>query len=136
MKTKKLIGKNGTLVVEAALILPLISLLLVGVLEFGQILMIKQALTNAARESTRAAVVNLDDQQALASATTVAEDYLGRSGVDLTHVTIRPQFATVNGSQAVEVTIGYAYGSNFSAWIPGAPNILDLSSQVVMRREA
>lgn len=129
-------GKKGSITVEAAFLLPLLSLLFVGLMEFGEILMIKQAMTNAARESTRVAAVNLSDTAALSSAETVAQDYLGRSGIDLAQVLIVPEFSEVSGSQAVKVTIRYHYASNLSAWIPGIPNALDLVSQVTMRREA
>lgn len=129
-------GTRGTIVVEAALTLPLLALLMVGVLEFGRILMIKQIITNAAREGARVAAVNLNDTEALDSATAVAQDYLNRSGVDLSLVTIAPDFSDLNGTEAVRVSIDYEFGSDLSGWIPGIPQKMDLRSEVMMRREA
>ena len=136
MKTKERVGKRGSVLVEAVLVMPLFLLLLFGIFEFGRILMIKQVITNAAREAARAAAINLDDAQALASARTVSDDYLTRSGVDLHQVTVAPSFSEVNGTDAIQVIIHYNYSSSLYHWVPGIPQTIGLSSQVVMRREA
>ena len=102
VREKRVGRRRGTVIVEAAFVLPLLLLLFVGIFEFGQILMTKQMITNAAREAARAAAIRLDDSGALSSAVTVSQDYLTRCNVDLTKVTINPAFSTVNGMDAVE----------------------------------
>ena len=136
MKEKKSGRTQGQTLVETALVLPLILLLLFGIFEFGQILMTKQMITNAAREAARAAAIRLDDAGALSSALAVSQDYLTRCNVDLTKVTINPSFSTVNGMDAVDVMIQYNYPSSLLGWVPGIPQTIALQSHVVMRREA
>jgi len=126
----------GTILIEAAFILPLFLLLCAAIFEFGKVLMVKQVITNAAREATRMAVVRLDDAEALSTAETVSQDYLTRSGVDTSLVTVEPVLLDVDGTEAVQVTISYDYSSTLSPWIPGIPETFGLRSRVLMRREA
>lgn len=136
VKNMKVGGRRGTVLVETAVVMPILLVLFLGVFEFGRILMIKQMITNAAREGARVAAINLDDSGALSSAQTVSEDYLTRCNVDLTHTTVSPIFSTVNGANAVQVTIRYNYTTALNRWVPGVPETLDLVSRAVMRREA
>jgi Flp pilus assembly protein TadG len=129
-------SENGQSLVEAALALPLLCLILIGIVEFAQILIIKQALTNAAREGARVGALELDNSQALSTAQATAEDYLNKSGVDLSRSSVQSSFSTINGIDAVEIDISYQYQSSLTAWIPGVPSTLGLASRVVMRREA
>ncbi len=50
--------RRGSAVVEFAVILPLLLTLLMGIIEFGWVFMVRQTLTNAAREGCRIAVLN------------------------------------------------------------------------------
>ncbi len=136
VKNMKVRGRKGTILVETAFVMPILLVLFLGIFEFGRILMIKQMITNAARESARVAAINLDDSGALASAETVAQDYLTRCNVDLSQTTVNPVFSTVNGANAVQVTIRYNYATALNRWVPGIPETLDLTSRAVMRREA
>lgn len=129
-------NEKGSAVMEAALVLPIICLLLIGVLEFGRVLMIEQALSNAAREAGRVAAISLDDTKALNSADQIAKDFLSRTGIDLTHITVTPVFVTISGTPAIQVEIRYAHDSLLRDWVPGAGHSLNLMSRVVMRREA
>lgn len=129
-------GHRGTALVETAAVLPVLLLLFIGIFEFGRILMIQQALTNAAREGARAGAVKLDDTQALSSAQTVSQDYLTRTGVDLSRITINPTFSELDGTAALQLTILYDFSSTLHSWIPGIPETVGLRSRVVMRREA
>jgi len=122
--------------VETALVLPLVFLLLLGVLEFGQMLRVQQALANAAREGARAGAIHLDDTRALNTADTVTTDYLTQTGIDLTLVSVSTAFSQVNGVQAIEILIDYDYASGLTGWVPGMSDTLQLHSRVVMRREA
>lgn len=129
-------NEKGSAVMEAALVLPILCLLLIGILEFGRVLMIEQALTNAAREASRVAAISLDDTQALSAANQIARDFLSRTGIDLNHINVAPIFTTVNGTPAIQVEIRYAYDSLLGAWVPGASQSFNLMSRVTMRREA
>lgn len=48
--------RSGAAAVEAALVLPLFFLVVMGVIEFGRAFMVAQLLTNAAREGARTAI--------------------------------------------------------------------------------
>jgi Flp pilus assembly protein TadG len=49
--------RRGTAIVEFAVVLPLLLVLLFGIIDFGWIFMVRQTLTNAAREGCRVAVL-------------------------------------------------------------------------------
>lgn len=55
----KRLGKRrrGAAIVEFAVVLPLLLMLLFGIIDFGWIFMVRQTLTNAAREGCRVAVL-------------------------------------------------------------------------------
>lgn len=55
---KRMRGERGAALVEAAMIMPLILLISVGIFEFGRAYQTSQILTNAAREGARLAVIN------------------------------------------------------------------------------
>ena len=57
INTKGRKGERGSALIEAALTLPLLLLVSVGIFEFGRVFQTWQVLTNAAREGARMAVV-------------------------------------------------------------------------------
>jgi Flp pilus assembly protein TadG len=132
--TRRRVG--GSVLIEAALTLPFLILLIMGIFEFGRILMIQQALTNAAREGARVAALDIDDVTSIASAQAITTNYLTASGIDLALVSVNPTFIVVNGSQAIRVAISYNYSSSLNSFIPAISPSLQLNSQVIMRREA
>lgn len=122
--------------VEMALVLPLLVLLLVGIVEFSRVLMVKQVITNAAREGARAAAIRLDDAGAISTAFDTSRNYLSSSGVDITNAQVNSSFLTTSGSPAIQVVVTYGYQSLLTEWIPGIPQVLTLRSAALMRREA
>jgi len=128
--------QRGSVLVEAALVTPILVLILAGTLEFGQVLVLQQSLNNAAREGSRVGAIHLDNVQALAVAENVATDYLTRSGVDLSVTAVNAAFTEVNGSEAVALTIDYTFDSSLVRFIPEMSESYVLRSQVSMRREA
>jgi len=131
--TKK---RKGSAMVEMALVLPLLILLLVGIVEFSRVLMVKQVITNAAREGARAASIRLDDAGAISTAFNTSRNYLSASGVDVKSAQVNSSFLTTSGSPAIQVVVTYSYNSMLTKWIPGIPEILTLRSAAIMRREA
>ena len=121
---------------EMALVLPLFTMLLVGMVEFGRVLMVKQVITNAAREGARTGAVNLNDTQALATAKSTAQNYITSSGVDLEPTNVTSSFVTTGGSPGLQVIVDYTYDSLLTNWVPGIPNNFILRSTAIMRRES
>lgn len=136
---------RGVALVEAAVILPLLVLVSVGIFEFGRAYQTWQVLTNAAREGARVAV--LPNITASAAQQRV-RDYM-QSGQLPRYATAsvsvnQAAVLTVNGSAvpASQVTVNYPF--TFMVLQPiarlvsrqttlGAP--LTMSAQAVMRNE-
>jgi Flp pilus assembly protein TadG len=57
MRTRIARGERGTALVEAAIIVPLVLLIMVGIFEVGRLYQTYQVLTNAAREGARASTL-------------------------------------------------------------------------------
>jgi len=55
-------AQNGQVIIEFALILPILLLILGGIIEFGILLYNKQVITNASREAARAGIIYLVDK--------------------------------------------------------------------------
>ena len=51
-------NKNGTAILEFAIVLPVLFLILMGIIEFSLVLYDKAVLTNASREGARAGIVS------------------------------------------------------------------------------
>lgn len=72
---------SGSAAIEFGLVLPLLLVVVVGIIDYGQIHFTRLTMTNAAREGARVGVTMAEnDAQAAAVATT--SSYLGRAGVD------------------------------------------------------
>ena len=68
-------AEDGVVTVEFVILFPLLMLILAGIVEFGHLFYVRQALTNAAREGARAAVVYYTPADGRATwATTQAKD--------------------------------------------------------------
>jgi Flp pilus assembly protein TadG len=49
--------RRGAVAAEAAIVLPIFILAIIGIIEFGRAIMVQQILTNAAREGARRAII-------------------------------------------------------------------------------
>ncbi len=103
----------GQAIVEMALVLPVLLLLLLGVVEFGLAFNAKQAVTNAAREGARLAVVN-DPAITADSVTTSIETSLARAGLSAGDAAIQfnttTNWRTPGQMQTVDVGVPYRFG--------------------------
>jgi Flp pilus assembly protein TadG len=122
--------------VEFAVVAPIFFLLLFGIIEFGRAIMVKEVLTNAAREGARLAVLDSPTPTASSVRTTVTT-YLSNAGISGATVTITPTEPTSAGyGQPVTVTVSIPFGS--VSWLP-SPMFLGRTTQLtatsVMRRE-
>ena len=119
--------------VEFAVIAPLLFLFILGILEFGRMVMVEQFLTNAAREGARRGIL---EQTTASDVQTAVTDYLTGGTVSGATVTVSPsQLADVGFGDPVSVSISVPYDQ--VSWLP-APWFLSgttLSGHCVMRGE-
>ena len=126
--------RRGAAAVEFAVVAPIFLLLVMGMIEYGRMVMVQQVITNASREGARCAV--LDGSTYLDVIATV-QGYLTSgsvSGATVTVVPTNPEDAAFGDPVTVTVDIGFSQVS----WLP-SPMYLGgktLTATTVMRRES
>ena len=141
---KRIRSEKGAALLEAAITVPVILLISVGIFEFGRAYQTWQVLTNAAREGARAAVINGSTDT---DVTARVRNYMqaGSLGNYATaSVTIKRDVVLTGSDTASEIVIGYPF--QFMVLNPvvrliapsdtktGAP--IEMKSSVVMRNES
>lgn len=124
--------RRGVAAAEFAIVLPVFLLLMMGLLEFGRMIMVQQVLTNASREGARHA--------ALAGATAcevqgTVDAYLATATVQGATVNVNPTSlgSAPPGSQvSVAVTVPFEQVSWMPPWFSSG---VTLSASSLMRRE-
>ncbi len=110
--------QEGQALIEAALVIPLLLLIAVGIFEFGRAYQTWQILTNAAREGARMAVVPYNPGNAAIINRVqqyMSQGQLPASAIAAATVTITPTTITVPGGtgpttvNASQVTINYPF---------------------------
>jgi Flp pilus assembly protein TadG len=101
-------GERGAALLEAAITIPLILLVSVGIFEFGRAYQTQQVLTNAAREGARLAVLEGPTD---ADVRTRVNNYLTGGGLtSLADGNIQVNRAVpLNGATASQITITYPF---------------------------
>jgi Flp pilus assembly protein TadG len=130
-------GERGQALAEFALVLPLILLFIAGIVEFGRAWNIKQAVTDAAREGARYAVVQDSTITSTDDVKAKIEERLALASIDTSTIDFSPDFH-VNGSEmTVTVSTPYRMGliGVLLGWA-GAPSVVTISTQVTMRNES
>lgn len=100
--------------IEFALILPLFLTLVLGAIDWGWYFYIDQLVTNAAREGARAGTLLPPPPS---SSTTMAENAAENAGlaflqrVRLNRTGVAASYTTVDGTDAIAVTVTYPVGS-------------------------
>lgn len=137
--------RRGAALVEAALVLPVFFMAIVGIVEFGRGMMVTQLVTNTARETARQAIL---DGSTNASVTNFAKTSLaGAASAETADITVNISVAPATGSAAsgnqlntteaydlitVEVAIPYDKISFFTGKYLGGKT---LSASATMRHE-
>lgn len=137
--------RSGAALVEAALVLPVFFMAIVGIVEFGRGMMVTQLVTNTAREAARQAIL---DGSTNASVTNFAKTSLaGAASAEVDDVNVTISVSPAAGSAAsgnqlntteaydlitVDVAIPYDKISFFTGNYLGGKN---LSASVTMRHE-
>jgi Flp pilus assembly protein TadG len=122
-------GDVGQDLLEAAMILPVLLLILLGIMEFAIIIFSYDSVANAAREGARFGIVHPNDAAGIEAAARASASGLDPAALQ---VIIPPP-----GNQTVRVTVTYRHdlltGPVIDA-IGGNPEVL-LSSEAIMVRE-
>jgi len=113
-KSRRRNGERGVAAIEFALVLPLLLVVVLGTIDWGWYFFVDQLVTNAAREGARAGTLlppppSSTAGQAEAAAEQAGLAYLKR--VSLSEEGVNATCTTVDGTEAVSVTITYPVGS-------------------------
>lgn len=137
---KRSAREQGTVLMELALVLPVLLLITMLVIEGSRLVRTHQVLNNAAREGARLSV-QPDQQGGTADITTEVVTYATQNGVPITasNVTVNQTalIATSSGVSisASQVTVSYPYTMNylsFFAWL-GVPSTFTLQGTAEFR---
>jgi Flp pilus assembly protein TadG len=118
--------------VEFAIVAPVFFMMIIGFIEFGRALMVKQVLVNASRVGARQAITTGATSANVASSTT---SYASSVAVNNVVVTTSPNPATAAPGTMITVTTSVGY--NQVSWLP-APWFLGgktLTASSTMRKE-
>jgi Flp pilus assembly protein TadG len=127
---------GGQAAVEFALVLPFLLVMLIGIVEFGRAWNQHQVITDAARESARAA--SLWGATTEADVKKVATDAMAAAGIDYRRAEIDIVNLDGAGNTPVTVSIDLRYRFTFFAplvaWATGE-EIIHLKTSFAMRNE-
>ncbi len=124
-------GRRGIVTVEAALIFPVLLVLLFGLLEYGWVFLRSQQITNAARHGARLAILPDADNAAIETTVDAMLANFGISSASVTFTSSGP-----DPGNEVQVTVSAAYeNSNIDLGLPLVPVPTNLSASVSMARE-
>jgi Flp pilus assembly protein TadG len=128
-------ARRGAALVEAAVVTPLIILMLFGVIEYGWMLLKSQDISNAARSGARAGIRFGANAGTVTSSITTAMNNagLGSSGYTVTMTPNDPGTLAAGQSLTVQVTV--PYGNIAAINIALIPTPTNLSASVVMAKE-
>ena len=126
--------RRGAAAVEFAVVAPVFFVMVLGMVEFGRIVMVQQVLTTASREGARVAVL---DGATAQDVTTQVRNYLTAAHLPAVDPTISPN-PPGNANYGDPVTVTVAIAFNQVSWLP-TPMFVSGSTQLtastVMRRE-
>jgi Flp pilus assembly protein TadG len=128
--------RRGAVVVEMAVVVPVVFAIVLGIFEIGRGLMVIHLLNNAAAAGSRAGVI---EGQTTANIQTVVNNALTASGISGGSVTVQVNDGSADASTAVagdEITVIVNVPVRSVSWVP-IPLYLrgSLQGQYTMRRE-
>ena len=128
--------ERGQALAEFALVLPLILFFIAGIIEFGRAWNIKQAVTDAAREGARYAVVQDDDIETTDDVKAKIQERLLLAAIDSATIEFSGDFHVAGSETTVTVSTEHQMGlvGALLDWA-GAPSVVTISTQATMRNE-
>lgn len=125
--------RRGTTAVEFAVVAPIFFVLVLGMIEFGQAMMVQTVLTNAAQLGARAGALN----GAISSdVTTAVNTYLSNAGISgaTSTATPNPPSSAKPGTD-IKVTVTIPYSSVSLLPTPSFLKTTTLTSTALVQRE-
>lgn len=115
---RKRTTRSGVAAVEFALVAPIFFLLVFGLIEFGRMMMVQQALTNAAREGSRVAILatTKDGSAVEARMRDYLESVLANAASGDVRVTVPGNLGTVTSGSTLTVSAEVDYMD--VSWVP------------------
>ena len=137
---KKMARENGSVVVEFALLLPLLLLLVFGIIECSFALYDKAIITNASREAARAGIVLRTPKLTKTQIATVATNYCQNNLISFAQNAAPTVVVTDNGTNTfgtpLQVTVSYVYtGLGFGQIISALAGPLTMNASTTMNNE-
>jgi hypothetical protein len=127
----------GAVIVELAIMLPLLLFLLMGIIEFGLLFYNKQVLTNASREGARAGIAHLTENEIKTIVVNYSQDRLVTFGVG---PNVIPSDVDVDGElldYPEELTVTVSYGYTFLVpKLLGFGTSMQLNAETMMNMES
>jgi Flp pilus assembly protein TadG len=124
---------RGQVLVEFALLLPIMLLLVLGIIEFGRAFMVRQVLTNTAREGARVGVI---PGSTVGEVQTAMTNYLADAGLDgATTMAVNGVGEGATAGTQTQVTLRYNYQVFTGSFIPGWTGVIPLTHRTTMRHE-
>lgn len=129
--------RRGVAAVEFAVVAPVVFLAFFGLVEMGRMVMVKQAVVNAAREGCREAIlattINVADVDAVVRAR-LQNVVPNASDVNKLRVTCTPAVLSQATASGTEVTVEVECNFSDVSWTPG--NFLGFSDTMAIRATA
>ena len=125
--------RGAAAAVEFAFVAPVLLLFVLGIIEFGRLMMVEQILTNAAREGARRAVMANATESDVSG---VVSTYLSSSGISGATLTPLEGLASAKAGDAITITVSVPFDN--VSWLPWAHWLggKTMSATVVMRKES
>jgi Flp pilus assembly protein TadG len=143
--------RDGSTIVQAAIVLPVVMMFLFGILEYSRYVMLLQIMTNAAREGCRYAVMHTDPVEinsvtygsATSNVTTIITNMLGGQTLSSQSISIYASDALGNNTGTWEnasagTWITVKITGNFVSILPkflGMSSTIPITAESVMRSE-
>lgn len=130
------LSERGQALAEFALVLPMILFFIAGIIEFGRAWNIKQAVTDAAREGARYAVVQDPGITSTDDVKAKVEERLALASIESATIAFSGGFHVSGAETTVTVSTQHRMGliGVLLGWA-GAPSVVTISTQATMRSE-
>ena len=127
-------ARRGNLLVETAIVLPLLLVLTLGLLEYGWLFLKAQQITNASRQGARVGARADATVAEIAAAVegAMAAGGMAASGFALVITPVDPSALNAGETLTVEISVPYA---NIGLGVPLVPTPTALDATVTMARE-